>query len=74
MSTVPTFGDRVEEHVSAAFRSENVAVHGSADDLTPVIAAGPRGAVAVAGLAVAVLLMIWSAFYLFIFLPRGAVG
>jgi hypothetical protein len=67
-------GRDVPSHVSAAFRAENVALLGSADELRKVVAVGPRGAVAVAGLAVAVLLAIWFAFYLFVFLPRGAVG
>ena len=34
----------------------------------------PRGAVAVAGVAVALLLVCWFAIYLFVFLPRGTVG
>ena len=34
----------------------------------------PRGAVAVAGIAVALLLICWFAIYLFVFLPRGSVG
>jgi hypothetical protein len=46
----------------------------NAQELDKVVAMGPRGAVAVAGLAVTVLLAIWFAFYLFVFLPRGAVG
>ncbi len=36
--------------------------------------AGPRGALALAGLTVAILLAIWLAFFVFVFLPRGAVG
>ena len=39
-----------------------------------IVAAGPRGAVALAGLSVAMLLAIWLAFFVFVFLPRGAVG
>jgi len=74
MSTETTTTDRLAQHVSAAFRPENVAQHGSAEDLARVVVGGPRGAVAVAGLAVAVLLAIWFGFYLFVFLPRGAVG
>lgn len=74
MATVPTGDDRAEEHVSAAARPENVARHGSQDDVETIVAMGPRGAVAVAGLAVAVLLAIWVAFFVFVFLPRGAVG
>lgn len=34
----------------------------------------PRGAVAVAGIAVALLLAGWFFVYLFVFLPRGSVG
>lgn len=74
MSAKSEPGPDVSSHVSAAYRSENVARLGSADKLKQVVAGGPRGAVAVAGLAVTVLLAIWFAFYLFVFLPRGAVG
>jgi hypothetical protein len=35
---------------------------------------GPRGAVAVSGIAVGLLLLCWLAIYLFVFLPRGTVG
>ena len=34
----------------------------------------PRGAIAVAGTAVILLMLCWLAIYLFIFLPRGTVG
>jgi hypothetical protein len=74
MSAKSEPGPDVPGHVSAAFRTENVAAHGSPAELEKVVARGPRGAVVVAGLAVTVLLLIWFAFYLFIFLPRGAVG
>ncbi|MFC4931821.1 hypothetical protein [Massilia sp. GCM10023247] len=36
-----------------------------------VVAQGPRGAFAVAGLAVALVLAMWFAFYIFVFLARG---
>jgi hypothetical protein len=36
--------------------------------------ASPRGALLVAGLAVAVLFLGWLAFYFLLFLPRGAIG
>jgi hypothetical protein len=36
--------------------------------------AGPKGALAVSGIAVALLLLGWFFVYLFIFLPRGTVG
>lgn len=34
----------------------------------------PRGAFAVAGTAVALLMLAWLAIYLLVFLPRGSVG
>ncbi len=34
----------------------------------------PRGAFALSGAAVALLLMCWFAIYVFVFLPRGGVG
>jgi hypothetical protein len=70
---MPPVDDR-SEHVSAAFLPENVAFIGSDEELQAIAAAGPRGAVALAGLAVAILLVIWLAFYIFVFLPRGAIG
>jgi hypothetical protein len=74
MATTPTVDDHVEEHVSAAFRPENVAHDGSQDEVLAIVAAGPRGAVVLAGLAVTVVLTIWVCFFVFVFLPRGAVG
>jgi hypothetical protein len=62
------------EHASAAYRPENVASIGTEEELQRIAAAGPRGAVALAGLGVAVLLAIWVAFYVFVFLPRGTIG
>ena len=35
---------------------------------------GPRGALAVSGIAVGLLILCWLAIYFFIFLPRGTVG
>jgi hypothetical protein len=64
----------VEAHVSSAFRPENVASIGDEDELRSIVAKGPSGAIALAGLSVAVLLAIWLAFFIFIFLPRGAIG
>ena len=37
-----------------------------------IVAAGPRGALALAGIAVVCVVAIWFAFYLMVFLPRGA--
>jgi len=66
--------DDAAAHVSAAFRPENVAFLGNEEELQRIAAAAPLGAAALAGLAVAVLLVIWLAFYVFVFLPRGAIG
>jgi hypothetical protein len=74
MATGPTPEDPLEAYVSAAFRPENVALHGDEADVQKIVAMGPRGALALAGLTVAILLALWFAFFVFIFLPRGAVG
>jgi hypothetical protein len=63
-----------EAHVSAAFHAENVAVNATTEQLQAIVSRGPRGALAVAGLAVAVLLAIWLLFFFVVFVPRGAVG
>jgi hypothetical protein len=36
--------------------------------------ASPRGALAVSGVAVGLLIICWLAIYIFVFLPRGTVG
>ena len=71
---MPTSDSGIERHVSAAFNRENVAFHGSEEEILAIAANGPRGAALVAGLSVAVLLAIWIAFYFVIFVPRGQVG
>ena len=70
MATLPAN----ESYVSAAFHRENVALHGSDADVEKIVAAGPRGAIALAALTVGLLVVIWLAFFVFVFLPRGAVG
>ena len=37
-----------------------------------IVARGPRGAVAVAGVATFIVFALWFAFYLFVFTPRAA--
>jgi len=45
----------------------------TADDrVERIVAAGPGGALMVAGIATALVVGMWFAFYLFVFLPRGA--
>ena len=36
-----------------------------------IVATGPSGAFAVAGLATAIVIALWLAFYVFAYLPRG---
>ncbi|NUY03358.1 hypothetical protein [Paraburkholderia youngii] len=38
-----------------------------------VVASGPRGAIALAGVAAVIVMLIWFAFYFFAFLPRGII-
>ena len=38
-----------------------------------IVRSGPGGAIAVAGIATAIVVLIFLGFYLFIYLPRGAV-
>ncbi|WP_181969797.1 hypothetical protein [Paraburkholderia sp. DHOC27] len=45
----------------------------SDDEVSRVVAAGPHGAVAVAGVATLIVVAIWFAFYFLVFLPRGVV-
>ncbi len=37
-----------------------------------IVAAGPTGALVVAGIATAIVIALWFAFYLMVFLPRAA--
>ena len=74
MARVPPADDPVEAYVSAAFNPENVAVHGDNDAVQKIVAKGPRGALALAGLTVAMLLALWFAFFVLVFLPRGPSG
>jgi hypothetical protein len=50
-------------------------VHEARDDATvnEIVARGPRGAFAVAGVATAIVVLLYFAFYVFVYLPRGAV-
>ena len=43
------------------------------DEVERVVAAGPHGAIAVAGVATLIVVAIWFAFYFLVFLPRGVV-
>ena len=61
-------------HSSAAALPEHVAAPMSSDAAAAALRHGPRGALIVAGIATALLLIGWLAFYFLLFLPRGAVG
>jgi hypothetical protein len=50
---------------AAAARSED-------ESVDVIVRSGPRGAVAVAGVATAIVIALWFAFYLMVFLPRSA--
>jgi hypothetical protein len=39
--------------------------------LDAVVERGPSGAIALAGIATAIVVALWFAFYLFVFIPRG---
>jgi hypothetical protein len=43
-----------------------------AEAVEAIVAAGPRGAIAVAGIATAIVVALWFAFYLLVFMPRSA--
>jgi hypothetical protein len=43
------------------------------ESIDAIVRSGPRGAVAVAGIATAIVIALWFAFYLLVFLPRGTV-
>ncbi len=50
------------------------AVTGSENEaVDAIVRSGPRGAIAVAGIATAIVVALWFAFYLLVFLPRGVV-
>jgi hypothetical protein len=61
-------------HHSAAASSEHVAAPIDTDAAVAALRHGPRGALLVAAVAVALLLAGWLAFYFLLFLPRGAIG
>ena len=45
----------------------------SDDEVERIVAQGPHGAIAVAGVAAVVVLAIWIGFYFLVFLPRGVI-
>ena len=53
--------------------SERERVEGSDADVDEIVSRGPSGAFALAGIATAIVVAIYVAFYFFVYLPRGAV-
>ncbi|AJZ56958.1 putative membrane protein [Paraburkholderia fungorum] len=43
------------------------------EDVDRIVRGGPRGAIAVAGTATAIVIALWFAFYFCVFLPRGVI-
>ena len=43
------------------------------ESVDAIVRAGPGGAIAVAGIATAVVIALWFAFYFMVFLPRGSI-
>jgi hypothetical protein len=41
------------------------------DEIAEIVARGPRGALALAGIATFIVVAIWFAFYVLVFMPRG---
>jgi hypothetical protein len=42
------------------------------ESVDAIVRSGPAGAIAVAGIATAIVIALWFAFYLLVFLPRSA--
>jgi hypothetical protein len=53
------------------FNSQAPAVQNESAETDRIVASGPRGAVALASIATAIVIAIWLAFYFFVFIPRG---
>ena len=63
--TEPAYPATVHDYASDAEELER---------LEQAMSGGPRGAVAVSGLAVGLLMFCWLIIYVFVFLPRGTIG
>jgi hypothetical protein len=62
-----------ENDSSAASSAEQISVP-IGSDAAEALKHGPRGALFVAGISVALLFIGWLAFYFLLFMPRGSVG
>ena len=59
----------MDPNVHSGDRSGNA----SDDEVQRIVAQGPHGAIAVAGVAAVVVLALWIGFYFLVFLPRGVI-
>ncbi len=64
----------IRDEPSAADRVEDTSDPASAAALEAALRVVPRGAFALAGIALAILIACWLIVYFLVFLPRGAVG
>jgi hypothetical protein len=64
----------VDHHYTAASEPENVARGAIRESAMTALTEGPRGALIIAGCAVALLFVGWLFFYFALFMSRGYVG
>ena len=63
-----------DSHPSAAHLPEHVAAPIDADDAAKALKDGPKGALLIASIAVALLFIGWLLFYFLLFMGRGPIG
>ncbi|MGA7323227.1 MAG: hypothetical protein WBX25_01785 [Rhodomicrobium sp.] len=64
----------IEPHATAAASPDHVAAPVDTMAAAEALKHGPRGALTLAGIAVALLFIGWLCFYFLLFLPRGPIG
>lgn len=64
----------LQHHVSASAKIEHVAAPIDAQTAAEALKHGPRGALVLASISVALLFVGWLLFYFVLFMPRGPVG
>ncbi|MGF6856567.1 hypothetical protein [Paraburkholderia sp. CI3] len=52
---------------------DGAASRDEAERVDQIVSSGPRGAIAVAGVATAIVIGMWYVFYFLVFLPRGVI-
>jgi hypothetical protein len=66
--------DSFTPHRAPGHSSEHVAEPSDVSTATSLMREGPRGALVLASISVALLFIGWLLFYVLLFLPRGSVG